>query len=161
MSRFFNETRNVPQGQAAAATAAANVATQVAEGPLEKCATIQIPRSEEKSFLVTQYNPEMQAAVEAPHLGAVYVNGLPHETLKVNAHAVTATRDEAAFAPTNCLSRPVKSIVSTQQAFRTPLRSIVTASVGFRRFFSVWWRSFRRSWIWGIVLTPAFRIQDG
>ena len=107
MSKFFNETRNAPQGQqAAAATAAANldiqelvgsfkdklesnanssahangtdlkhllkplkeghnVAFQVAEGRLEKCAKIQIPRSEEKSFLVTQYNPEMQAAVEA------------------------------------------------------------------------------------------------
>lgn len=106
MSKFFNETRNVPQGQAAAAAAAANVdiqelvgsfkeklgsngssaahangtdlkhllkplkeghnvAVQVAEGRLEKCSTIQIPRTEEKSFLVTQYNPEMQAAVEA------------------------------------------------------------------------------------------------
>jgi capsular exopolysaccharide synthesis family protein len=65
MSKFFNETRNVPQGQAAAARAAVNVAIQVAEGRLEKCATIQIPRSEEKSFLVTRYNPEMQAAVEA------------------------------------------------------------------------------------------------
>lgn len=107
MSKFFNETRNAPQGQQAAAAATAanvdiqqlvgsfkeklesngnsaahangtdlkhllkplkeghNVAFQVAEGRLEKCATIQIPRSEEKSFLVTQYNPEMQAAVEA------------------------------------------------------------------------------------------------
>jgi protein-tyrosine kinase len=106
MSKFFNETRNAPQTQAAAAAAAANVdihelvgsfkeslesngsapahangtdlkhllkplkeshsvAFQVAAGRLEKCASIQIPRSEEKSFLVTQYNPEMQAAVEA------------------------------------------------------------------------------------------------
>ena len=41
------------------------VATQVAAGRLEKCRSIRLARSEEKSFLVTQYNPAMQAAVEA------------------------------------------------------------------------------------------------
>src|SRR5262249_28646500 len=41
------------------------VATQVATGRLEKCRTVRLARSEEKSFLVTQYNPAMQAAVEA------------------------------------------------------------------------------------------------
>lgn len=42
-----------------------DAAFQVVAGRLEKCPSIQLPRSEEKSFLVTQYNPEMQAAVEA------------------------------------------------------------------------------------------------
>ena len=37
----------------------------VAASRLANCATIRLPRSEEKSFLVTQYNPSMQAAVEA------------------------------------------------------------------------------------------------
>jgi protein-tyrosine kinase len=41
------------------------VATQVAAGRLEKCRNIRLARTEEKSFLVTQYNPAMQAAVEA------------------------------------------------------------------------------------------------
>ncbi|HKD78145.1 MAG TPA: CpsD/CapB family tyrosine-protein kinase [Candidatus Angelobacter sp.] len=41
------------------------VATQVAAGRLEKCRSIRLARTEEKSFLVTQYNPAMQAAVEA------------------------------------------------------------------------------------------------
>ncbi|HEU4415790.1 MAG TPA: CpsD/CapB family tyrosine-protein kinase [Candidatus Angelobacter sp.] len=41
------------------------VAAAVAAGRLEKCQTIRLPRTEEKSFLVTQYNPAMQAAVEA------------------------------------------------------------------------------------------------
>lgn len=41
------------------------VASQVAAGRLEKCRTIRLPRSEERSFLVSQYNPGMQAAVEA------------------------------------------------------------------------------------------------
>ncbi|MGC2697703.1 MAG: CpsD/CapB family tyrosine-protein kinase [Candidatus Angelobacter sp.] len=41
------------------------VATAVAAGRLEKCRSIRLPRTEEKSFLVTQYNPTMQAAVEA------------------------------------------------------------------------------------------------
>lgn len=41
------------------------VATQVAAGRLEKCRNIRLARTEEKSFLVTQYNPGMQAAVEA------------------------------------------------------------------------------------------------
>jgi protein-tyrosine kinase len=41
------------------------VASQLAAGRLEKCARIRLPRSEEKSFLVTQYHPDMQAAVES------------------------------------------------------------------------------------------------
>src|SRR5579859_7479501 len=41
------------------------ISSQVAAGRLEKCLSIRIPRTEEKSFLVTQYNPAMQAAVEA------------------------------------------------------------------------------------------------
>jgi protein-tyrosine kinase len=41
------------------------VAAEVAAGRLENCRRIRLPRTEEKSFLVTQYNPEMQAAVEA------------------------------------------------------------------------------------------------
>ncbi|HZD96117.1 MAG TPA: CpsD/CapB family tyrosine-protein kinase [Candidatus Sulfotelmatobacter sp.] len=40
-------------------------ASQVAAGRLEKCRSIRLPRTEEKSFLVTQYNPSMQSAVEA------------------------------------------------------------------------------------------------
>jgi len=42
-----------------------SVSAQVAAGRLEKCKSIRLPRTEEKSFLVGQYNPEMQAAVEA------------------------------------------------------------------------------------------------
>lgn len=41
------------------------VSSQVVSGRLEKCQSIRIPRTEEKSFLVTQYNPALQAAVEA------------------------------------------------------------------------------------------------
>jgi capsular exopolysaccharide synthesis family protein len=41
------------------------VALQLAAGRLESCARIRLPRREEKSFLVTQYNPDMQAAVES------------------------------------------------------------------------------------------------
>jgi capsular exopolysaccharide synthesis family protein len=41
------------------------VSAQVASARLENCRSIRIPRTEEKSFLVTQYNPAMQAAVEA------------------------------------------------------------------------------------------------
>lgn len=41
------------------------VAFQLAAGRLEKCRSIRLPRTEERSFLVTQYNPAMQAAVEA------------------------------------------------------------------------------------------------
>ena len=41
------------------------VASEITAGRLEACATIRLPRAEEKSFLVTQYNPEMQAGVEA------------------------------------------------------------------------------------------------
>lgn len=41
------------------------VSSQLVSGRLEKCRSIRMPRTEEKSFLVTQYNPAMQAAVEA------------------------------------------------------------------------------------------------
>ena len=41
------------------------VGSQVAESRLENCRSIRLPRTEERSFLVTQYNPAMQAAVEA------------------------------------------------------------------------------------------------
>src|SRR5215471_17329133 len=41
------------------------VAQQLAERRLEKCLTFRLPRNDEKSFLTTQYNPAMQAAVEA------------------------------------------------------------------------------------------------
>jgi capsular exopolysaccharide synthesis family protein len=41
------------------------VASQVAAGRLESCRSIRLPRTEERSFLVSQYNPTMQAAVEA------------------------------------------------------------------------------------------------
>ncbi|HZU34170.1 MAG TPA: CpsD/CapB family tyrosine-protein kinase [Candidatus Angelobacter sp.] len=43
----------------------AEVSTDVVAGRLENCRSIRLPRTEEKSFLVTQYNPAMQAAVEA------------------------------------------------------------------------------------------------
>ncbi len=42
-----------------------DAASLVASGRLDKCRSIRLPRNEEKSFLVTQYNPAMQAAVEA------------------------------------------------------------------------------------------------
>jgi tyrosine-protein kinase Etk/Wzc len=38
---------------------------QVLSGRLEKCRSIRLPRTEEKSFLVSQYNTGMQSAVEA------------------------------------------------------------------------------------------------
>ncbi|HEY5027012.1 MAG TPA: CpsD/CapB family tyrosine-protein kinase [Candidatus Angelobacter sp.] len=41
------------------------VTSQVAAGRLENCRSIRLPRTEERSFLVSQYNPAMQAAVEA------------------------------------------------------------------------------------------------
>jgi capsular exopolysaccharide synthesis family protein len=41
------------------------LASQVAAGRLEKSRAIRLPRQAEKSFLVTQYNAQMQAAVEA------------------------------------------------------------------------------------------------
>ncbi|HWS18994.1 MAG TPA: CpsD/CapB family tyrosine-protein kinase [Candidatus Elarobacter sp.] len=41
------------------------VASQVAASRLENCRSIRLPRTEERSFLVSQYNPAMQAAVEA------------------------------------------------------------------------------------------------
>jgi protein-tyrosine kinase len=40
-------------------------ASEVAAGRLEHCRSIRLPRTEERSFLVSQYNPAMQAAVEA------------------------------------------------------------------------------------------------
>jgi hypothetical protein len=42
-----------------------DVASQVAAVRLENCRSIRLPRTEERSFLVSQYNPAMQAAVEA------------------------------------------------------------------------------------------------
>jgi protein-tyrosine kinase len=42
-----------------------DAALQVVAGRLEKCPKVQLPRTDAKSFLVTQYNPELQAAVEA------------------------------------------------------------------------------------------------
>ncbi|HLK54731.1 MAG TPA: CpsD/CapB family tyrosine-protein kinase, partial [Candidatus Angelobacter sp.] len=42
-----------------------DAASQVAAGRLEKCRSIRLPRTEERSFLVSQYNPTMQSAVEA------------------------------------------------------------------------------------------------
>jgi capsular exopolysaccharide synthesis family protein len=41
------------------------VAAKVVAGRLENCRSIRLPRTEERSFLVSQYNPTMQAAVEA------------------------------------------------------------------------------------------------
>src|ERR1700704_3706456 len=41
------------------------VASQVAAGRLENCPRIRLPRTEERAFLGSQYNPGMQAAVEA------------------------------------------------------------------------------------------------
>jgi protein-tyrosine kinase len=41
------------------------VASHVAAVRLENCRGIKLPRTEERSFLVSQYNPAMQAAVEA------------------------------------------------------------------------------------------------
>jgi capsular exopolysaccharide synthesis family protein len=38
---------------------------ELAAKRLENCQTIRLPRTEDRSFLVTQYNPAMQAAVEA------------------------------------------------------------------------------------------------
>jgi protein-tyrosine kinase len=38
---------------------------ELAATRLAGCVTIRLPRNEEKSFLVTQYNPSMQAAVDA------------------------------------------------------------------------------------------------
>ncbi|HEX2329575.1 MAG TPA: CpsD/CapB family tyrosine-protein kinase [Candidatus Angelobacter sp.] len=42
-----------------------DAAGMIINGRLDKCRSIRLPRNEEKSFLVTQYNPAMQAAVEA------------------------------------------------------------------------------------------------
>ncbi len=41
------------------------LAAGLAASRLANCRTIRLPRSDEKSFLVTEYNPSMQAAVEA------------------------------------------------------------------------------------------------
>ena len=41
------------------------IATQVAAVRLEKCRSMKLPRNDERSFLAAQYNPSMQAAVEA------------------------------------------------------------------------------------------------
>ncbi len=41
------------------------VACRLAESRVEGCRAIRLPRSEERSFLVTQYHPPMQAAAEA------------------------------------------------------------------------------------------------
>src|SRR6476661_195619 len=41
------------------------VSSQVAAVRLENCRSVKLPRTEERSFLVSQYNPAMQAAVEA------------------------------------------------------------------------------------------------
>ena len=40
-------------------------AVHLTSGRLEKCRSIRLPRTEEKSFLVSQYNTGMQSAVEA------------------------------------------------------------------------------------------------
>src|SRR5947209_9574230 len=42
-----------------------DVAAEITAGRLENCRSMRLPRTEEKSFLVTQYNPSMQAAAEA------------------------------------------------------------------------------------------------
>jgi capsular exopolysaccharide synthesis family protein len=41
------------------------IASQVAATRLEKCRSMKLPRGDERSFLAAQYNPSMQAAVEA------------------------------------------------------------------------------------------------
>jgi capsular exopolysaccharide synthesis family protein len=41
------------------------VASQVAAGRLQQCRVVRLPRNDEKSFLATQYNQDLQAAVEA------------------------------------------------------------------------------------------------
>jgi capsular exopolysaccharide synthesis family protein len=41
------------------------LSAELAAKRLENCQTIRLPRTEDRSFLVTQYNPAMQAAVEA------------------------------------------------------------------------------------------------
>jgi capsular exopolysaccharide synthesis family protein len=40
-------------------------ASEVVAARLENCRSIRLPRTEERSFLVSQYNPTMQSAVEA------------------------------------------------------------------------------------------------
>src|SRR5579863_5283828 len=42
-----------------------HLTADLASSRLANCRTFRLPRTEEKSFLVTQYNPAMQAAVEA------------------------------------------------------------------------------------------------
>jgi len=41
------------------------IASQVAAGRLQNCRVVRLPRNDEKSFLATRYNADMQAAVEA------------------------------------------------------------------------------------------------
>jgi capsular exopolysaccharide synthesis family protein len=66
------------------------VAFQLAERRLEKCLMIRLPRSEEKSFLMTQYNPAMQAAVEAYR--TLRTRLTKHQTARgIRALAVTST----------------------------------------------------------------------
>jgi protein-tyrosine kinase len=48
------------------ATAATDeVASQLAAGRMQQCRVVRLPRTNEKSFLATQYNQDLQAAVEA------------------------------------------------------------------------------------------------
>jgi capsular exopolysaccharide synthesis family protein len=48
-----------------ATPAADEVASQVAAGRLQQCRVVRLPHNDEKSFLATQYNEDLQAAVEA------------------------------------------------------------------------------------------------
>ncbi|HET7871803.1 MAG TPA: CpsD/CapB family tyrosine-protein kinase [Terriglobales bacterium] len=49
-----------------AGTATADeVASQLAAGRMQQCRVVRLPRNDEKSFLATQYNQDLQAAVEA------------------------------------------------------------------------------------------------
>ena len=41
------------------------IASQVAAGRLQHCRIVRLPRNDEKSFLATRYNADLQAAVEA------------------------------------------------------------------------------------------------
>jgi protein-tyrosine kinase len=66
------------------------VAFQLAESRLEKCLKVRLPRNEERSFLMTQYNPAMQAAVEAYR--TLRTRLTKHQTAKgIRSLAVTST----------------------------------------------------------------------
>jgi capsular exopolysaccharide synthesis family protein len=66
------------------------VAFQLAESRLERCLKIRLPRNEERSFLMTQYNPAMQAAVEAYR--TLRTRLARHQTAKgIRSLAVTST----------------------------------------------------------------------